>query len=155
MKKLIAIVSLFILSGNIAFAEGITWMSWTDAIKANKKKPKMIFVDVFTGWCGWCKVMDSKTFSNPEVAAYMSEHFYCVKLDAEQKDPIEYNKHTFVFKPEYRSHELAMSMLDSQMSYPSFVFFNAKEERIQIAKGYQEVTPWMSLLKQIVEKYSK
>ena len=125
-------------------------MSWTEAIQANKKKPKLIFVDVYTGWCGWCKVMDQKTFSDPDVAKYMSDNFYCVKLDAEQKDPIVYNKHTFVYKPEFRAHELAISMLDSQMSYPSFVFFNSKEQRIQIVKGYQEAAVWMNTIKGVV-----
>lgn len=150
MRKLLFVFGLLLLSSSVLKAEGITWMSWTEAIQANKKKPKLIFVDVYTGWCGWCKVMDQKTFSDPDVAKYMSDNFYCVKLDAEQKDPIVYNKHTFVFKPEYRAHELAISMLDSQMSYPSFVFFNSKEQRIQIVKGYQEAAVWMNTIKGVV-----
>lgn len=150
MRKLLFVFGLLLLSSSVLKADGITWMTWTEAIQANKKKPKLIFVDVYTGWCGWCKVMDQKTFSDPDVAKYMSDNFYCVKLDAEQKDPIIYNKHTFVFKPEYRAHELAISMLDSQMSYPSFVFFNSKEQRIQIVKGYQEAAVWMNTIKGIV-----
>lgn len=150
MRKLLFVFGLLLLSSSVLKADGITWMSWTEAIQANKKKPKLIFVDVYTGWCGWCKVMDQKTFSDPDVAKYMSDNFYCVKLDAEQKDPIVYNKHTFVFKPEYRAHELAISMLDSQMSYPSFVFFNSKEQRIQIVKGYQEAAVWMNTIKGVV-----
>lgn len=151
MRKILFILGLLFLGNPLTQAEGIKWMTWTEAIQANKKKPKLIFVDVYTSWCGWCKVMDQKTFSDPDVAKYMSDNFYCVKFDAEQKEPIEYNKHTFVFKPEYKSHELAMSMLENQMSYPSFVFFNKKEQRIQIVKGYQETSIWMNTLKSVVE----
>lgn len=150
MKRIVFLFSLLFLGTGILQAQSIQWMSWSDAIAANKKKPKLIFVDVYTGWCGWCKVMDQKTFSDPEVAKYMSENFYCVKLDAEQKEDITYNKVVFKYKPEMRSHELAISLLDGQMSYPSFVFLNGKEQRITIVKGYQEVPVWMQNLKNIV-----
>ena len=35
--------------------DGIRWMSFEEAIALNKKKPKMIFIDFYTDWCGWCK----------------------------------------------------------------------------------------------------
>lgn len=149
MKRLL-LLSILLFAAGSSIAQNIQWMKWSDAIAANKKKPKLIFVDVYTNWCGWCKVMDNKTFSDPEVAKYMSENFYCVKLDAEQKEDITYNKMVFKYKTDARSHELAISLLDGQMSYPSFVFLNSKEQRITIIKGYQEAAVWLQNLKSIV-----
>ena len=33
-----------------------------------QKKTKKILVDVYTDWCGPCKLMDKKTFQNRDVA---------------------------------------------------------------------------------------
>jgi uncharacterized protein YyaL (SSP411 family) len=150
MKKSFALLA-FLFAGLLSVnAQTITWMKWEDAIAANKKKPKLIFVDVYTSWCGWCKVMDQKTFSAPEVADFMSKNFYCVKFDAEQKGDVIYNQKTYKFNAQNRSHELAIALLDGRMSYPSFVFLNSKEQRISIEMGYKEVAPWMEVLKNIV-----
>ncbi|MDP1621632.1 MAG: DUF255 domain-containing protein [Bacteroidales bacterium] len=105
--------------------EGIKWYSFEEAYKLNKKKPKKMFVDVFTEWCGWCKKMDAETFANPFIAKYMDEHFYCVKLDAERKDTVEIDGQIFV-NPNPASkrstHKLAVELLRGKMSYPSYVF---------------------------------
>ena len=67
----------------------VNWMSWEDAIaalEADKKagrKGKKIFVDIYTDWCGWCKKMDKETFQVPKIAAYLNQHFYPVKFNAE------------------------------------------------------------------------
>ncbi len=153
MKK----ASLFLLLGLFAFTgysqskkNEIKWMTWEQAIEANRKAPKKIFVDLYTSWCGWCKVMDQKTFSDSTVAAYMNTYFYPVKFDAESKTPVRYNDYEFVFKPEYKSHELAVSLLNGQMSYPSFVVLTEKEERLTILKGYQEKEAFLKNLKSIL-----
>ncbi len=50
-------------------SETIRWISFEEAMKLNKKKPKMVFVDIYTDWCGWCKKMDAETFADPAIAA--------------------------------------------------------------------------------------
>ena len=82
MKKLL-IITLLSLIGATAFAqEKIQWMSFEEAVERCAEQPKMVFIDVFTDWCGWCKRMDQSTFANPVIAKYMNEHFYAVKFDA-------------------------------------------------------------------------
>ena len=87
----------------------IKWMSWEEAMTAMEENPKKIFIDVYTDWCGWCKRMDATTFKDPTVAAYISENYYAVKLDAEQRAKIVYDGHTFNFDSKYGrrgAHEL-------------------------------------------------
>jgi thioredoxin-related protein len=67
-----------------AEASGIKWMRYEEAVKLNKKKKKKYLVDVYTDWCGWCKVMDKQTFTDPAIIKYVNEKFYAVKLNAEK-----------------------------------------------------------------------
>jgi thioredoxin-related protein len=117
----------------------IKWMTWDEAIAANKKVPKKMFVDCYTDWCGWCKRMDASTFIDPKVAEVMNKHFYAVKFDAEQRENVVFNGHTFKFiESNGRGvHELAYALLDGQLGYPSFVFLDEKQARIAVSPGYK------------------
>jgi thioredoxin-related protein len=118
----------------------IKWYSFQEAYNLNKKKPKKIFVDVFTDWCGWCKKMDAETFTNEIIVTYMNKHFYCVKLNAEQKDTVTIDGVPFVNpNPGNRrsTHQLANELLRNSMSYPSYVFLNEKSQWLTVVAGYQ------------------
>jgi len=140
---------LFILffSGNATAQESpaapgqkIKWMSFEEAYELNKTKPKKIFIDMYTEWCGWCKRMDATTFVDPVVVEYINKHFYNVKMDAERKDTVVIDGTTFVNpNPTGRrsSHQLAIELLRGKMSYPSFVFLNEKSQLLTIVSGYQ------------------
>tara|TARA_B110000003_G_C16534037_1_gene490072 strand:- start:94 stop:600 length:507 start_codon:yes stop_codon:yes gene_type:complete len=131
--------------------EKIQWMSIEEAyaLTLTEASPKKIFIDVYTDWCGWCKRMDKATFQNPEVAAYMNEHYYNVKFDAEQKESIEMLGNTFKFIPQGNRgyHELAAALLNGKMSYPTVVFMNPKFEMLSPVPGYQEAGPFMNIAK--------
>ena len=127
----------------LVFEEKVKWLSWEEAMEANKKQPRKIVVDVYTSWCGWCKVMDKQTFPNDTVADYLNKYYYCVKLDAEGRDTIRFSNQTFVYiTPEKGGgrngiHTLAYSLLDGQMSFPTLVYLTEKMERVAISPGYK------------------
>ncbi len=136
----------------------INWMSWNEAVAANNDEPRFIFVDTYTDWCGWCKKMDASTFANPVIAEYMNEHYYAVKMDAEMKDTIEFNGYTFVNpQPDRKrsTHQLAASLLDNKLSYPSFIFLNAEFQRIQILPGYKAPKQFEPIMRYFVEGASQ
>ncbi len=137
--------------------KNVKWYTWDEAVAANKKTKKKFFVDIYTDWCGWCKRMDAMTFEEEEVAAYLNKHFYPIKLDAEQKADIVYNGTTFKWVNSGRKgiHELAYSLLDGAMSYPSLVFLTEKEERIMISKGFKQKDEFMKELKYIEGEHYK
>lgn len=140
---------------NVTPTSTLKWYSWEEAVALQKKNPKKLFVDVFTEWCGWCKRMDRSTFSDPAVAKYLSENFYPVKLDAEQKADIEFNGETFKFVDSGNGrgvHTLAYALLDGKMGYPSMVYLNEKYERILISPGYKEVGDMLKELKFAAEE---
>lgn len=135
----------------------VRWYTWTEAVELNKKQPKKIFVDVYTTWCGPCKMMDKNTFSNPDVAAYLNKHFYAVKFDAEQKDDLLFDGHLFKYvKNGSRGvHLFAYSILDQKLMYPSAVFLDEKVTRTTIMPGYMDAINFMQVLKYHAENHYK
>lgn len=153
MRTIYTQISLLFLLfvGFQAQAQDIKWLSWDEAVQLSQTdaKPKKMFIDVYTDWCGWCKKMDKETFQNPEVSKYMQENFYMVKLDAEGKDPIEYKGNTFKFVPSGRRgyHELAAALLQGKLSYPTVVFLDEEMNMLSPVPGYQQVQPFMQIAK--------
>ena len=144
MKKALIII-LFALMGLSTMAqekqETIHWMSFEEAEERCANEPKMVFIDVYTDWCGWCKRMDKSTFANPVIAKYMNEHFYAVKLNAETSDTISFQGQQYVgyVREDGRqgSHRLARTLLNGRMSYPSYVIMNEEMRALQVIPGYQ------------------
>jgi thioredoxin-related protein len=120
--------------------ETVKWMTFEQALAKSKTEKRKIFIDVYTDWCGWCKVMDKKTFSDPQVVKLLNEKFYPVKLNAEQRGDIEFSGKTFKFVSNGQSgyHELAASLLNNQLSYPTVVFLDEDFKMIQPLPGYKE-----------------
>lgn len=131
--------------------ETVKWMSFEEAIEKSKKEKKKIFVDVYTDWCGWCKVMDKNTFNDPHVAKILNERFYPVKFNAEQKEDVTFAGHTFKFVENGRSgyHELAASLLNNQLSYPTVVFLTEDFKMIQPLPGYRKADEFHSIIEYI------
>ncbi len=136
----------------------INWMSWDEAIAAAEKEPKKIFVDVYTDWCGWCKRMDKTTFADSKVAKYVNDNFYAVKFNAEQREEVVYRGHTlkYIAAAGRRGvHELAYSLLDGRLGYPSYVYLDEEQNRISISPGFKQVNPFLKELKYIAEDHYK
>lgn len=138
-------------------ADKIKWYTFEEAVALNEKAPKKMYIDVYTDWCHWCKVMDKKTFTDPKVAAYMNENFYPVKLNAEQKEVIKFQGKDFEWVEAGRRgiHMLAYSLLEGKASYPSFVYLNEKYERIMTSPGFKEPAQLMPELKFAAEEHYK
>ncbi len=133
----------------------IKWISFEDAVELQKTKPKKIIVDVYTDWCGWCKKMDKNTYTDAEVIKQIEANFYFVKLDAEQKEEIKYKDKVFSFKQEYKANELAVSLLNGQMSYPSTVFLDEDMNLLTVVPGYLTPKDMNPILKYFGENIYK
>lgn len=145
MKKLILLISFVLIGVTVQAQEKIEWMKFEEAVAANENDPKMLLVDVYTDWCGWCKKMDALTFKDPEVVSYINEGFYAVKLNAED------TKRTFDFMgKEYSEAQMAAVM--RVQSYPNFVIIDETLKNITQLPGYREPDEFLEGLGLIVKK---
>ncbi|MFC7356633.1 thioredoxin family protein [Jejudonia soesokkakensis] len=123
-------------------AQKINWMSMEDALSAQKKEPKKIFMDAYTTWCGPCKLLDKNTFSNKNVIKYINDHFYAVKFNAEGTEEITYQDFTYT-NPNYvpdkkgRNSQHLFAHALKVRGYPSLVFFEDNGDLIQAIAGYR------------------
>ncbi len=145
MKRFFLTLIIVLLFGVNSFSQNnsksvIKWMSFKEAIELNSKSlKKKIIVDAYTSWCFWCKKMDETTFSHPEIAKYINEHFWAVKLNAESKDTIEINGTKYINpnpNANRSTHQLAAALLQNQMSYPSYAFLDETNTGITVIPGY-------------------
>lgn len=131
----------------------INWLTLDQVQEKMKKVPKKVYVDVYTGWCGWCKVMDQKTFTNPGVISYINKNFYAVKFDAEQVDSVHFLGNHYGL--EGRTNQFAIQLLRGQMSYPTTVIMEENFQNPQIIPGYQDVKAIEPILKYLGENLYK
>jgi thioredoxin-related protein len=141
MKKRLLILAVLAVTGltGIRAQEKVKWYSIEEALQLNSKEPRMMVIDVYTDWCGWCKRMDAGTFSDPEVATILNRDFYPVKLNAEGKEDIVIGERTFKFVNNGGSgyHELAAVITRGRLSYPTISYVDEQGRIISVEPGYK------------------
>lgn len=142
MKKIILNMLFLVFLGAGLNAQEIKWMTMNEALEAQEKKPKKIFLDAYTTWCGPCKLLDRNTFSNEDVASFINKHYYPVKFNAEGTEEVRYKDRSFGnpnYDPNRRGrnsqHDFARAMKIT--AYPSLVFFDENGELIGPIPGYR------------------
>lgn len=160
MKQLLFTV-LFFFAITLTNGQEINWMSMNEALAAQKEEPKKIFVDVYTVWCGPCKLLDKNTFSNKDVINYINKHFYPVKFNAEGNEEVTYNGFTYT-NPQYqagRKGRNATHLFTRALKvtgYPSLAYFDEEGTFIQAVAGYRTPQQLEIFLKMMVtDDYKK
>src|SRR6476646_10745389 len=68
----------------------VDWYPWgPEALERAKREDKPILLSIGYAACHWCHVMERESFEDPDTAAYMNEHFVCIKVDREERPDID------------------------------------------------------------------
>lgn len=68
----------------------LDWLAFDAAAARASKEGKHVIVDIYTTWCGWCRVMDRETYGNPQVATYLAQNFVLAKVNGESSAKIHW-----------------------------------------------------------------
>lgn len=107
---------------------------WEKALQESKKSGKLIFLDAYTDWCGWCKVMDEKTFSKDEIREKLTENFIPLKLNMEEGAGLKLATKYQIF------------------SYPSYVIFDSDGRLLYITSGYEPPEKFITTLDECLDE---
>ena len=119
MKRVLALLYFGVLAMGSIYAQGIEFFHGTyeEALQKARAEGKQIFVDVYTSWCGPCKMMAKNVFTRQEVGDYYNNKFVCLKLDAEKESSHAFFKH-------YQAN-----------GYPSFFWLDARGNLLDTRTG--------------------
>jgi thiol:disulfide interchange protein len=140
MKKILVFTIAALLFGTSAISDAEVHfkdLTFADALKKAKKEKKIIMVDYYTTWCGWCKRLDRDTYSSDELGKYADGNIISLKLDAEKGEGIGLAKNSGI------------------TGYPTIIFYNADGKEIHRVVGYKKAPDFIQDMMKAVDKNAK
>ena len=68
----------------------VDWHEWNEeALNKARERNMPILISIGYAACHWCHVMAHEAFSDEKIAAYMNDHFICIKVDREERPDID------------------------------------------------------------------
>lgn len=119
MKLKVGIAMIAAAAALASQAGEIKWgSSYKESLATAKAGKRLVMIDFYTDWCGWCKKLDADTYPNDKVVA-IAEGFVNLKIDAEKGDGPEIAKKYKV------------------SGYPTIVFVDGDGTLVAKQVGYQ------------------
>ena len=110
----------------------VRWYDFTTGYSLAKEQDKILLVDVYTDWCGWCKKMDRDTYTDSAVIHTASSDYICVKLNPEEDT-------TYTMEgQEYSALEIKNYLSNNRRDgYPSTYFLKTSNaKKVLTLSGY-------------------
>ncbi len=143
----------------------IHWITMNQLEVAMAKEPKKVLIDVYTNWCGPCKMMMSQTFSNSEIITYVNDNFYAVKFNAEGNEAFTFLGVNYVnksFNPANANrrngtHDFtqAIAPVNGRIAYPTLVYLDENSQIISPVQGFWKSREYLPLIHFIGEEVYK
>ncbi|WP_209561422.1 thioredoxin domain-containing protein [Frigoribacterium sp. PvP032] len=89
----------------------VDWWAWgPEAFAEAARRDVPVLVSIGYSTCHWCHVMARESFSDPDLAAHLNEHFVAIKVDREEHPDVD------------SSYLAAASAFTPQLGWPLTVF---------------------------------
>jgi len=106
----------------------LEWLAFDAAASQAQSQNKHMIVDVYAPWCGWCRVMERDTYSNPEVVAYLRQNFVLAKVNGESSSKLHWQGR------ELTEHQFARAV--GVTGYPATYFLKPNADMLGGVPGY-------------------
>ena len=115
-----------------AAGDAIAWQPWSDAVfDQAKREGRFVLLDLGTGWCHWCHVMEDVTYRDQRVTALVGKRYIAVRVDADSRPDLS-NRY-------------------EDYGWPATVVFNTDASEIVKRRGYLPPEQMASMLQAIID----
>jgi thioredoxin-related protein len=151
-KNLLTVLLFAITFIGFAQAPSINWVTLDQALAMQKKsgkKAKPIFMDVYTEWCGPCKLLDKTTFVDSEVIEKINNNYIAVKFNGEGSEEIVYLGKKLAnpnYNPSRKGRNATHQLTDflELQGYPSLFILDKSGKKEKIIVGYKTAKELLS-----------
>jgi len=148
---LLALISVQLIA-QVPPENTIKWVDWNSGYQQAQQQGKIIILDLYTEWCGWCKKMDKETFTHPEIIQLISAGFIPIKMNPEQANIY------YIYKGKKVTGKQLLAILDKNqgdISYPAIIFIYPQTDEVYSEIGYQKASVFRELLKAHIQEFEK
>jgi len=123
----------------------LDWLALDAAVGKAKAQNKHVIVNVYTTWCGYCRMMDKQTFGNEEVASHLRENFVLAKVNGESSSKVHWQGQ------EMTEREFARAV--GVTGFPATYFLKPNAEMLGGVSGYIRTPDFMIYAKYVSTKW--
>jgi len=116
----------------------VDWKNFDDGLRDAASHRKYSFIDVYTDWCTYCKMLDKTTLKADPVVNELGKHFVSIKFNAESEEQVL-----------WKGKKVTKRDLAAQWGvegFPTLLFLNPKGEIIGSFPSYAEADLFVKLL---------
>jgi thioredoxin-related protein len=129
----------------------LKWYDWNEGYAKAMKEQKIVLVDAYTDWCGWCKKMDRDTYTNADVIKKINEHFVPIKFNPEIQG-VTYKVGDQSYTPQQLHHMLSRG---ESTGFPTTYYIFPKKMGIIIDPGYKKPADFIGILDMAIAESKK
>lgn len=123
----------------------LDWLALDAAVDKAKSQNKHVIVNVYTTWCGYCRLMDKQTFGDQEVAAHLRENFVLAKVNGESSSKVHWQGQ------EMTERQFARAV--GVTGFPATYFLKPNAEMLGGVSGYIRTPEFLIYAKYVSTKW--
>ena len=139
-----AIFALLLLTSFTNTDKELKWLDWNTGYPLAKKTNKIILLDAYTDWCGWCKKMDRDTYTDTKIISALNKDFIIIKFNPEIAD-VQYDLDGVKISGRDLYSQLTQG---KSTGFPTTYFIQPNKKQIQLVAGYLGPEDFLKILDQ-------
>ena len=151
IKLCLFVLTVSLCSFTKPHEEKIVWLGWNEGYEQSAKTKKILLVDAYTDWCGWCKRMDRDTYTNPEVIKKINKYFIPVKFNPEIKN-VTYKIDDQIITPQQLYAQLSRG---ESTGFPTIYYVFPTKKSVFIDGGYKDPEAFLKILDMAIAESQK